>query len=427
VLAYYKRTLIHLFSQVQQVRANPARNAALCLTIQETLTKKITQVEGRIRRARLLAKEKAAYLRAKRSEPLSKTAARELKGEIGKHRDRIEQYRCLLRILRSVADALAFVYLDKWDIKPMAFRESSGFISGKAGARIERRCLRELFRAGHVAILNDLTNCLRYGDITVADDSRQGILIEVKASTLTNRRTNRQKACLEGLCNYLLTDKTTNLYGRTDWTVQRRSVHSQESHHRRGLNDLIRDSYAGRRHGMTPEDGLHYFVVAGQRAPSFDMEAVLEAELRDRLTTGQYAAFFISEMKYNNVAYTPYVLSIDDSQAVYDFYAGNLFIVVLADLSLLAARLASHGLLLSETDDPDLAFVIEYADSEEDWIAISRHFFHRLPCEFLSLAWFADEMVHLARIGPEELAAAGEAPAVAPPHKPSARRIGVRS
>ena len=67
-------------------------------------------------------------------------------------------------------------YFDKWDIKPQSFKEPPGFVSEKAGLNFELRILRLVFSSGHVEILNDLTNCLRYGDVSILARGRKLIV-----------------------------------------------------------------------------------------------------------------------------------------------------------------------------------------------------------------------------------------------------------
>lgn len=147
---------------------------------------------------------------------LSKTEARELKNTIEHYKCLIDQYNYLLVIFRYIGDAIAFTYIDKWDIKPMAFKESAGYLSGKKGARLERKILRESFSMGVIAILNDLTNCIRYGDITVPRDGKVRILIEAKSGRKgrIDDRYERQREQAKNIINYLDTDQTQSLYGK---------------------------------------------------------------------------------------------------------------------------------------------------------------------------------------------------------------------
>jgi hypothetical protein len=98
-------------------------------------------------------------------------------------------------LLKAIGDGVAFLYLSKWDLKTMVFKEKPGFISGKEGLSLERRVLREAFARGGFAILNDLTTCLRYGDLTVP--GAEGFMIIELKSGGTGARSDRAKRQVE--------------------------------------------------------------------------------------------------------------------------------------------------------------------------------------------------------------------------------------
>lgn len=191
MLTSYRNTISSLLLKVQRIRVEPLKSQDLCLEVQETLIRKISYFEKRIRFLKAQIKSSKQLLRTKISPPLTKPQAAALKLHIEDGYYLIDQYQRLQFLFRTIGDALAFIYLDTWDIKPMAFKESPGAISGKKGARLERKILRAIVRSGYVAILNDLTNCLRFGDITVVRDGFPQIL-EVKSSKAKDARSNRQ-------------------------------------------------------------------------------------------------------------------------------------------------------------------------------------------------------------------------------------------
>ena len=165
MLRYYKRSLITLLGQVNELRNNPWDNRELCLEIQERLIKKVFHAEKRIRELNRLIQENKARLGTKQVPLLTKEESVRLKEDITKFHQAKEDYEYILNLFRSIGDALAFIYISRWDIKPMTFKETAGFMSGKDGFSIELQALRHVFKSSLVAILSDLTRCLRYGDI----------------------------------------------------------------------------------------------------------------------------------------------------------------------------------------------------------------------------------------------------------------------
>jgi hypothetical protein len=166
MLELHKESLINLFRQAQVLNAQPFENQTLCLQIQETLIRKIIYQEHQIRRLRLDADQLKHQLRQSDGLTPSRDEVRRITQQIHDLNERIADRKYIIQILRQIGDALAFSYLDKWDIRPLAAKQPPGFLSGKKGFRKELFFVRRIFKAGRIALLNDITNCLRYGDIT---------------------------------------------------------------------------------------------------------------------------------------------------------------------------------------------------------------------------------------------------------------------
>ena len=225
MITYYKSLLIKLFSMVQLVYTNPFAHLSEYLAIQEILITKISYIEKRIRTTKSTMKDLKKTLGSKTSQ-ISKEDAQKIKEHITSANTRIDGYQELLTTIRWIGDALVFSLIDSWDIKPMAIhKEKAGFISRKKGARRERKILRELFNHGYIAILTDLTNCLRYGDIVVFSKQGQYQLIEVKSSDTRSRRVSRQINSIGKIIDYLRTDYADELYGK-EGRVQRIQAHA---------------------------------------------------------------------------------------------------------------------------------------------------------------------------------------------------------
>lgn len=89
--------------------------------------------------------------------------------------------------LRSLGHYLASSIFDNWDIKPLMFKERSGNISGKHGLKMELKALKKIGELGHEAVLNDITNSINYGDITISTYGFPHV-IEIKSSGNRNAR-----------------------------------------------------------------------------------------------------------------------------------------------------------------------------------------------------------------------------------------------
>jgi len=228
---------LKLSRMLRELQLDPFANRQTCLLIQEEVLKRIIRIEKNIREHHRLLRELRKHLGSKKGSATDKAKARQLKDTILRHHGRIKEYQLLLITFRTIVDALAFIYFDKWDIKPQSFKEPPGFVSEKAGLNFELRILRLVFSSGHVGILNDLTNCLRYGDVSILARGRT-LIIEAKSGHSENTRTQRQKSELENITNYLTYDRADKL-PYIEGEVQRLATHSPEINHRDRLNSII--------------------------------------------------------------------------------------------------------------------------------------------------------------------------------------------
>lgn len=385
---YYKTSLLRLFHLLRELQSDPLSNRQTCLLIQEEVLKKIKRIEKNIRGHRRLLRELRRHLGSKKESATDKTKARKLKGTIVWHHSRIQEYQLLLITFRTIVDALAFIYFDKWDIKPQSIKEPPGFVSEKAGLSFELRILRLVFSSGHVGILNDLTNCLRYGDISILVRGRK-LIVEAKSGHSGNPRTQRQKSELENIANYLTYDKSDKLpYIEGD--VQRLATHGPEINNRDQLNSIISRAHRSKsKHYLEEvEPGLYYGATY---IANTDMFSLLLGK-----PPGSLIISLINELKYSGLGYSPFSLSIYEPTAWHDFYSANLMIFVAIDIKLIEEKLSREGISIKLTAEWD-KFPVELTSLGSDArnkLLIGGHFFGRLFYEFLSMDWLLDEMIY---------------------------------
>jgi len=90
------------------------------------------------------------------------------------------------RQFRCVGDALAWRVFgfDRRHIIALCLNEPPGVMAGKEGLAAEREVVDRAYREhGQLAILHDLTNCLRIGDVTVFGDDGSHETVEVKSDS----------------------------------------------------------------------------------------------------------------------------------------------------------------------------------------------------------------------------------------------------
>jgi hypothetical protein len=337
--------------------------------------------EKRIRETKSKLKNCRHLLKGGPLDRLSKSRSREVKSEIRYLEDLIDEYQRLLLILHHVGDAIAFTYIDKWDIKPLAFRAAPGFISGKKGSALERRILREIFRRGGIAILNDLTTCLRHGDITIPLEAGGRFhALEVKSGGWANARCNRQLQDLTNVMDYIRTDQTKTLYGRSGEFVRVSSL-TPEVYHLGWLNKLVQRATKSGEAVRQVERGLYYYAtyVSGISGLKRALRACKEPCIG-----------FVNAFKSSNTAYYPFTLSFKEPEALFDFYAGELSIVVVADMSVLSEYLSNLRYELKPINDENSAF--ECVGTNGESFSVSTHFWNRVFVEFLSMRWIASDL-----------------------------------
>jgi hypothetical protein len=389
MLGYYKRSLTDLFDQVQAVHRDPDGQAELCLKIQLRLLRSTIHAEQQVRQLR----GSIRVLKKRLATPhprLNESEAKAVRKRISLSQRRMDGYREVLAILRDIGDALAFTYINKWDIKPLAFKESPGFLSEKEGLNRELEALRTVFARGHIGILNDLTNCLRYGDISVVKNGRL-VIFEVKSGKSRSRRTDRQSRKAREITEYLTTDRTKRLYNM-EGEFRRISTHSQETDHSSALNTLIAQAMAQGTATATVENGLHYIVVATHTSQALDLVETVGGKCK-----GKPIIAVVNEIIHANQGYWPFTLSISSSEALYRFYSNALTILVLVDSEVIEETFRAHGLQTELNLDENWAVRLSSTGpTDDEWIAagISRHLFGRLFAEFLSLHWLLEEAIH---------------------------------
>ncbi|ACU53985.1 hypothetical protein Afer_1049 [Acidimicrobium ferrooxidans DSM 10331] len=99
------------------------------------------------------------------------------------------------RQLRAVGDALAWRAsgYDRRYVIALSSNASPGVMAGKTGLPAELGAATELRKRGSFALLHDLTNCLRIGDITEFKSDGSKLLYEIKSSPTAKKGPQRRR------------------------------------------------------------------------------------------------------------------------------------------------------------------------------------------------------------------------------------------
>jgi hypothetical protein len=395
----HKKWLLALFHQVNELRADPVNKRLLALEIQEQLLQRIGRAERLIRQLRRENKliKKALAQRGMQRDVAHGAKARHLAGE-----ERIEHQRTLISILRSVGDSIAFIYGDRWDLKQVALKQDSGFITGKRGTRLERKILRKSFEAGATVVMNDLTHSLRHGDITAfrpdlwPEGGSPFLLIEAKSGRGGDgARKSRQMAAARQVFDYLKTDKR-----EADGGVwQRVSVNEHPQYHFEQATRMMTTLPHAGWLMEEVEPGLHYVLIDCARE------------------TGEYDSIFghllsrsrpfmisVNDMKEQCLAYYPFPLCIHNPDALFRFYNGEFVMFVIVDLERVNEVLIPYSIRVTLSGNDEYPWLVSSTATDTvPELSTSYVGFHpigRLAAEFLRLDWLLKNMV----VGPAEYA-----------------------
>lgn len=301
---------------------------------------------------------------------------------------RIESLRYLNWIWRCFGDAIAFTYSDKhalkhvyYDTESVNAKQDAGFFTGRSGLANEIGVLTQLIERGIPAILSDLTNTIRHGDVTalVGPDP---FPIEVKTTKKLNPRGKRQVRDLRRIQSFYDTDVSNSFRGMGP--VIRVEASTPEVSYVAELNECIERAIEHGYGVVRPEDGLAYVAI-------YRDDANLVELLPSDFSKNTWF-FYLNTHKSSRIwePYTPFVLSIRSFDNLVRFIRGQLGLIVVVDLDVICTRATQLGIQTSVTDlNGPYPLAFWYGDEPIPG-RISAHFLSRIAFEFVSPRWVAD-------------------------------------
>ncbi|ABS63838.1 hypothetical protein Plav_2224 [Parvibaculum lavamentivorans DS-1] len=295
----------------------------------------------------------------------------------------IEACRYRIFIWKSFGDGLAYLYISKFSMKHAFFdtrnyepKLTAGMIHGKAGLKKELEILELAFEHGLPAVLCDITNTLRHGDICLLG-TNDPYLLEVKSGRAHNQRTKRQSEAIAQIHLFLETDEALNFRGQPGKT--RRAAPPDEVTHLDQLNSFIREAKRNGYCAAQPEAGLTYLAVYGGTP---DFSKIWSLEQADKTIV-----FILNEAKndFDWAPYMPFTLTIREAQHLFDFVIGNLILVVSVDVGHFGKMLEMPGWRVTFNAIAPTIFQFSHKESQT-LLGISRILFARVGYEFVSLA-----------------------------------------
>jgi hypothetical protein len=331
-----------------------------------------------------------------RSGAKSKQQSQKIKSHIEEVKDAIQGYKFLLYVWRCFGDGLVFKYISKWNIKRFLYetdspevKQSAGNIGGKEGVEKELSVVLSALKSNVPAVLCDLTNTIRHGDVCLLGDSDPYVL-EVKSSNNKNARVERQIESIYKIHEYLDNDEGT-ISGYEN--MKRVEFSGVEKHHGKAMNEVLSVLKSKNICRVSPENGLYYIGVKTGSDPSYDL---LFSGIKDPFV------YMVNSNKTEKLwgNYYPFTLSINSGEALCEFLSGNVYLFVLIESQVIKELFLKKGYLAEIiVFEGDAVFELtEITETNEaPFISIvTNHMVGRLGLEFLSLEQFVEQQVFLS-------------------------------
>lgn len=364
-------------------------NLKSLISLQLEILKTILAVEEEIKLKKDILKQ---FKSNKRQARLLKQEAKDLKEKIRITQEHIEGLHFVIYILKCFGDGIVFKYISKWNLKRFLYEVNSykiksdaGFISDKDGLKNEIKLVLDAKKRGIPAILNDITNVMRHGDVSLLGAS-DPYVIEVKSSDNKNKRVNRQIDAINRLHDYL--EKYIGDISGFNPMI-RVELDNPEYHFSNFLDDIINQVKTVKYIFSSPEEGLSYIVI--------NLSCDEEMDLNNLFSRFKKPIPFLLNIAKNEdlwANYFPFVLSIQSPENLVDFILGNIFIIVVLDFSIMEELAEKIGYKVDLIFDGEYAFnfVRKKVNDTSFKLLVSEHFFGRIGYELLSLNWFMKEI-----------------------------------
>lgn len=364
------------------IQGDPGRVGPV-LELQKLLLRRIARSElshSRLQDARLRLKQRLVR------ERLIGEKARETRDLVLKIQERCDALEQLRFLYRCFGDGIAATYQAPLRHRYFYFaqkahaKERSGLLARKDSFRSRYRALKLGIGMGIPVLLADVTNMLGQGDLCVLAGGEPQPL-DLKSFMHRGPAGRLQQEALRRTIALLARQGTTS--------VPEGSAHDKA--HKAHLNDCVRQAMESGIAQASPEPGLRYVVVRNDHYRSHpDCLQVLHK----RVPKSTMSVQVTPETAW--IPMQPFTLSMSAGHAVL-FMQGVFQLLVYVDMKVLVSHFASLGIHAVALMDGVTALQLsnDVEDLEHGVYRVSEALFQRIPCEFMSLRSFAQEMAGL--------------------------------
>lgn len=377
---------MRLFELLRDLEAN-TEDLKLLGEMNRVLVVAILDTEKDVLATKSRSKRQTVLLKTSRP---TKERASSLRVRIEALGERLDRLNNQLWLWRLFGDSVAHLYLDKFAIKHTFFETDSydvkadaGMMTGKNGLAGEIGLLQEALKHDVPAILCDVTNVLRYGDVCLLGES-DPYLMEVKSSARLNQRGKRQAAKLERLQEFLKTDVATNFRGNPG-EVRRVSVELEEWSYAERLNECIGEAKANGCAIISPEPGLSYVAV-------YDSDGIDISKMDQSQGLSIYCSWNDAKNIPDWAYYVPFLVTIREVEHLLDFIEGRVVILVYANTETLTSHCSASGWKALFLENGNYSVACLHVASQ-GVMGLSTQMFYRVFYECVSLEWMGKSQV----------------------------------
>ncbi|QSL85457.1 hypothetical protein [Pseudomonas atacamensis] len=378
MVARYRKSVEQFTIMLQVIRTHKNLPVAAIVDFQLLILKKVKEAEKAISRT----KELIQKLRLeKANDRPARERVKEIKYLIKKLERKVERYRYIIYIWKMYVESIVFHFCDKYAVKHFLYddkynvKETAGYVSGKDGIKAEIALLKAAAKSNVPAVLCDLTNTLRHGDVCLLG-SNDPYPIEVKTSKKLDRRGEKQLRSIGELSAFFTKDEAENFRGAGP--VRRVEHIGTERYHLSAINACISSSYEKGTSHLSPESGVHYLAITKFKKGALDQISAMYAHV---FNLNEYK----TAMSWH--PYTPFHLSLSPEH-LFNFISGNLTIVVLLDLQIIKRRFKRCGMHIVFLQDENwYAQISSTGNILDGGFRVSVQSFLRIVFEFQSLTW----------------------------------------
>ncbi|MEN3177487.1 hypothetical protein ABDK75_16095 [Gluconobacter sp. OJA] len=310
-----------------------------------------------------------------------------------------------------LGDCLAFLYMDRFALKQTYFnvetyepKPSGGFISGKSGYEYEMKCLETVISLNVPAVLCDITNVLRYGDICLLGGNDPSF-IEVKSSNTKDRRGRRQQKKLQTLCDFLISDRAENFRGHHGVTI-RSEISNTPILYADEMQAAVEEAIKVGSTSFEIDECLKVVVIADGNVNSD------YGNLFEKRDLSRSLFVFVNEIKTNMSwgSYYPYPLTFSEPTHFEAFIRGEVHIITSLNIDAFEKKLApEHVSLTFEENGCEIQCHIHFSDflvdGEKAHFVISEHMLCRIWTDFIRPRWVIENAICLIRNIPDVMLA----------------------